>query len=364
MVRCSSFGKALLVGGLAVLALAQSASAAGSLVSSLEAVNGSVAAQDDILVRWSLTNNGSSTAYVLRYQTPLFGVESNLFVVALDGERVPYNGKLVKRAAPTAKDFLAVAPGETLSKVVELSSIYDFARAGEYSVQYRINLGETLRPAKLGSSQPYREDVLSNEVAIWREVGAVADDNHLLEEQGRLDQPSLALRALTPSYISCSSSRQSALVTALSSAQSYASNASSYMNAGTVGARYTTWFGSYTSSRYSTVRTHYSTILSTIQNQRITFNCSCTDSSYAYVFPGSPYTIYLCNAFWAAPNTGTDSRAGTLIHELSHFYVVASTDDWAYGQTACRSLATSNPSRAIDNADSHEYFAENNPFQN
>jgi peptidyl-Lys metalloendopeptidase len=35
--------------------------------------------------------------------------------------------------------------------------------------------------------------------------------------------------------------------------------------------------------------------------------------------------------------------------------------DYAYGQSAAKSLATSNPSNAIMNADSHEYFAENNP---
>ena len=74
--------------------------------------------------------------------------------------------------------------------------------------------------------------------------------------------------------------------------------------------------------------------------------------------------MYLCNAFWSAPNTGTDSKAGTLVHETSHFNVVASTDDWAYGQSACKSLAKSNTTKAVDNADSHEYFAENNPSQN
>ncbi len=46
---------------------------------------------------------------------------------------------------------------------------------------------------------------------------------------------------------------------------------------------------------------------------------------------------------------------------MSHFTVVASTDDWAYGQSAAASLASSNPSKAIDNADSHEYFGENTP---
>ena len=39
--------------------------------------------------------------------------------------------------------------------------------------------------------------------------------------------------------------------------------------------------------------------------------------------PNKPYTIYLGRVFWTAPATGTDSQAGTLIHEISHFDVVA-----------------------------------------
>ena len=62
-------------------------------------------------------------------------------------------------------------------------------------------------------------------------------------------------------------------------------------------------------------------------------------------------------------DTGTDSRAGTLIHELSHFTVVAGTSDFAYGQSAASRLARTSPSRAVRNADNHEYFAENTPAQ-
>jgi peptidyl-Lys metalloendopeptidase len=46
---------------------------------------------------------------------------------------------------------------------------------------------------------------------------------------------------------------------------------------------------------------------------------------------------------------------------MSHFNIVASTDDHAYGQSAASQLATQNPDDAVDNADSHEYFAENQP---
>ena len=128
--------------------------------------------------------------------------------------------------------------------------------------------------------------------------------------------------------------------------------------------RYKTWFGAYTVSRYATVQTHFDKIQDALANQQITFNCDCTDSNlYAYVYPDQPYEIYLCPAFWTALFEGTDSRSGTLVHESSHFYIVASTDDHAYGQSSCKSLANTNPDDATGNADSHEYFAENNPAQ-
>ncbi len=129
-------------------------------------------------------------------------------------------------------------------------------------------------------------------------------------------------------------------------------------------ARYKTWFGSYTSSRWGTVSNNFNKINSALNNQPLQFDCGCTDSYYAYVYPNQPYKIYLCNAFWSAANTGTDSKAGTIVHETSHFTVVADTDDIAYGQSAAKSLALSNPAQAVKNADSHEYFAENTPAQN
>jgi peptidyl-Lys metalloendopeptidase len=46
---------------------------------------------------------------------------------------------------------------------------------------------------------------------------------------------------------------------------------------------------------------------------------------------------------------------------MSHFNVVAGTDDVVYGQSAARNLADTDPDAAITNADSHEYFAENTP---
>ena len=162
-------------------------------------------------------------------------------------------------------------------------------------------------------------------------------------------------------YVACTVSRQSLIAQARIDATSYSNNAKSYLNANTLDSRYTTWFGAFTSTRYSTVNTHFNTITSAFVNATISYDCGCTENYYAYVYPDRPYEIHLCNVFWTAPATGTDSKAGTLIHEMSHFFVVASTDDWAYGQTAARNLAISDPNKAVDNADTHEYFSENTP---
>ncbi|KIM20659.1 hypothetical protein M408DRAFT_30180, partial [Serendipita vermifera MAFF 305830] len=58
---------------------------------------------------------------------------------------------------------------------------------------------------------------------------------------------------------------------------------------------------------------------------------------------------------------GTDSKAGTIVHESSHFTLNGGTKDLAYGQTRAQALAVSNSTGATMNADSHECFAENSP---
>jgi peptidyl-Lys metalloendopeptidase len=72
-------------------------------------------------------------------------------------------------------------------------------------------------------------------------------------------------------------------------------------------------------------------------------------------------TVYFCGAFWNAPNTDANSRAGTIVHESSHFTKNGGTDDFAYGHEDCEALAQSDQNKAINNADSHKYFAENDP---
>jgi hypothetical protein len=82
---------------------------------------------------------------------------------------------------------------------------------------------------------------------------------------------------------------------------------------------------------------------------------------FAYVYPNDDQAVYLGNRWATAPLTGTDSQAGALGHEMSHFQSVGGTTDHIYGAANSQALAASDPAKAIENADNFEYYLENAP---
>lgn len=361
MSRQNGVRRFFIAGVLTLLAGATTAFAdARGLSSEIRADKGSVAATDDVFVRFTLRNDSNEDLYVLSWQTPLRGVDENIFQITRDGQEVGYIGRLFKWATPRAEDFIRIPAGRSVSARVELSSVYDISRSGEYSIQYRVPVREALRATGAKVAAAKLGHIESNVLTL----GIERDERLIAQAPVDVPGPSLIVDGYrTPTFTSCSSTRQSSLVTALSNAQSISLKARDYLNNLSSTARptntaYRTWFGSYTTSRYSTVQSHYSNIYSSFVNQTYNFNCSCTSSAYAYVYANQPYRVYLCNAFWNAPSLGIDSKAGTLVHEASHFTVLGGTQDYVYGTSGAQSLATSNPDRAVMNADNHEYFAE------
>lgn len=353
----------LVVAIAAFLAFASTASAGvRGLTTTLETQKSFIGPSEDAVVRITYRNDAAEDLYLVRWQTALQGVEENLFDVRVDGQPVAYTGRLYKRATPAAADYVRIPAGGSISADVELSSVYDLSRTGEYSIRYQVSLQNGFRGSSAKSLAGFSGSLQSNTVFLAAERNERGVD--AIEKLAQIDEAARGTeKALTPSYVSCSSSRQSQLVTALNNAQGLAQRSRDYLNAVPTASRstdtnYKTWFGAYTSSRWSGVTSDYVNIYSAMSTKAFVFYCDCTDSSYAYVYANQPYKVHLCNAFWSAPATGTDSKAGTLIHETSHFTVVAGTQDYVYGQSACRSLAISNPSHAVHNADSHEYFAE------
>ncbi|QOY93602.1 peptidase M35 [Massilia sp. UMI-21] len=314
------------------------------------------ARSDDVLVRVTLLNNSGTPQFLLKWHTPVAGIEAPLFEVQRDGQPVRYLGIKVKRPAPGPDDYLRLEPGASVSSTVELSALYDMNVTGPYQLRYR-----TASPGLFAGAgmRPVPGALASNQAGIWIE--------------GRLprgSKPPARQAAATGAgleFSKCSNAQQEQLGAAVDAGRTMTVDAHAYLAAGAggarYGARYGTWFGALDAGRSATVNSNFSAIRDAFETKPLKIDCGCNADYFAYVYPAQPYTIYVCKAFWTAPLTGTDSRGGTLLHELSHFDVVAATDDHVYGQQGAAELARTDPARAVRNADSHEYFGENSPPQ-
>ncbi|MEO6173393.1 MAG: M35 family metallo-endopeptidase [Arenimonas sp.] len=315
------------------------------------------------LVQFKVTNTSKQTVKVPSWQLPSGALNSDLFEVYKDGQKVDYVGAMIKRGPISESDFISLRAGETKLVTADLTQVYDMSQDGQYSIRFKSFLqGAKTDTGRILTSSNGRMALLQSPAVTMQVKGALPVLN--MERKGKPGTGSTVVNGV--SYVGCSSTQISGAGNGVVEARKYTENAKTYLNAGTVGPRYTTWFGSYTSTRYATAKSHFTSIDTALDQSggQIKINCGCNQSYYAYVYPNKPYEIFVCKAFWSAPTIGTDSKAGTLIHETSHFDIVANTDDVVYGQTGAKNLAISNPDDALRNADSHEYFGENTPNQN
>ncbi|KAF9529058.1 hypothetical protein CPB83DRAFT_765596 [Crepidotus variabilis] len=334
---------------LASLAVATAANPSLSLkVSGPATVDG----VNNLKVVTTVTNTGAEAVKVLNDPNgPLSRLPTNTFSITdASGTTPAFSGvkaKYVPQTAIANNAFTVIAPGQSVDVEHNLSEAYNFTTsgAGTYDIHannlfYVVGDDSTIQTVHADSATSHSAQI-SGPLAVARST---------VEKRA--------------TYNGCSSSQQSSLVSAASAAQSYAASAYSYANSHTSStARFTTWFGTYTTAHHTTITSHYQKI-SGNSFSSFKYDCTCTDSgTYAYVYPDTFGTIYLCGAFWSAPTTGTDSKGGTLIHESSHFTANGGTQDYVYGQSAAKNLASTNSGQAVMNADNHEYFAENNPAQ-
>jgi peptidyl-Lys metalloendopeptidase len=361
--------------GMAALAAACNAAAAPKGVAVTVVPEKSTLGQnDDVVVRVTITNNSGAPQYILKARTPFEGVEEALFDVKRDGQPVVYLGAHIKRAAPTAADYFVLKPGASHSVKVELSALYDMSVSGDYQISYKqvspqLFLAAAGTPGRSGAAAAFDADsdnatLVSAPASVWidgrtarGQKSQVMLDIEAMKQAAANPQPAAA----SLSFTKCTTTQQTTITQAMSAGSNMASDGDAYMQRGAIGTRYTKWFGANDAGRVANVKSHFVALKDAFATKPVTVDCGCKQNYYAYVYPTQPYKIYVCKAFWTAPMTGTDSKGGTLVHEMSHFNVVAGTDDHVYGQSGAASLAISDPAKAIDNADSHEYFGENTP---
>ncbi|KIM47618.1 hypothetical protein M413DRAFT_204872 [Hebeloma cylindrosporum] len=315
----------------------------------------SVTGVENLKVVATITNTGDETLKILNDPRSLLSKRPvNKFSITDGrGARPAFTGVKVKYSPESAAKmgaFTVLEPGAFIDVTHDLSEGYNFTSPGAGT--YDFEADRTFYIVKD-----------NNEIGVVHADAAEAA--YTAEVVGNLavarrDESSSGL-SKRATFVSCTAARQTLINAAAASAETYAANAYAYINSHTTGTtRFNTWFGTLTSARRATVLSHFKAIDGNTFSS-FTYDCSCTDSSYAYVYPSQFGKVYFCGAYWNAPNTGTDSKAGTIIHEASHFTANGGTNDYAYGHSAAKSLAINNPANAVMNADSHEYFAEINP---
>ncbi len=137
---------------------------------------------------------------------------------------------------------------------------------------------------------------------------------------------------------------------------------------------YARWFGDYTPQNAEILRANLKAIATAIRTGAVVMQCQssrdadCSAGEFAWVYPHEPYRVYLCPPFFTLPHLTSlrpqtqagdlGTREGTLVHEISHFNPVARTHDHCYSRRECSAMAQRDPARAIENADSYQYFVE------
>lgn len=134
------------------------------------------------------------------------------------------------------------------------------------------------------------------------------------------------------------------------------------------------WFGPYTPANGEAVRANLKAVVAAIRSGGVTAQCvsggmdGCEGGTYAWVYAGEPYLLHLCPQFFNLPplvalqpgarSSDNGTREGTIVHEMTHFQRVAGTEDHCYSRRECADMARRDSARAVDNADSYQYFTE------
>jgi hypothetical protein len=337
---------------------------------------------EPVRLRFELTNSGDKDLYVLKWYTPLEGLNSDCLKVLRNGKtKVAYDGPMVKRGSPGPDDYLLVPAGQTVTADVNVSESYPVSVPADYQVELNIPAVEHIpaRPAAkktellaLAKSTPRLEAVRGGRTRFKVKKGALRLPTR--GESARRTSEAVA-KAVAPKARGEKASTGAAGLaagplpptltggTAAQQAQARQAHTAGFnlCTAALAGlandAQYKEWFGAHTAGRAAKVKAVYTKIRDRMRTVTFTYNLTgagCQSGWFAYTHKGDT-TIWFCGSFWAAPAAGTDSKAGTVVHEHSHSD--ADTDDVTYGQTNARALAARDPDQAIRNADSYEYYA-------
>jgi hypothetical protein len=333
------------------------------------------------VVRVDIENTGDEDVTLLLWDTPFAQAAGRLpkplFEVSdASGERARYTGRWVNVGRLHAEDFVVLHPGDVRSADVDLLPEYDYGNGGAFAVRYVLSLDREPDPSVTSADQyvAFRHNTL-------KEV--TSNDTIIL-----VNGPVRRIAADTGDE--CTQEQRDTIFAASGRAfdRSYAADGHMYDRYKDVkGAdgkyhpvfqphpRYERWFGEHDDSHmpdqdgwlesdnghaYKTTRLLWNRILGG-PGRKLTPKCGCPGyppTTPAWAEADSPYVVHFCDLFFKLPETGWPaSRAGTIVHEYSHFNSgYEGTQDYVYGVRQVEELAKTDRWKAVRNADSFEFY--------
>jgi len=303
------------------------------LVSSQCTIELQLSSFDPLELKVIFSNPSSAPVRILQRGTPLEGVWTDMFDIRDEhNNRVEYIGKMVRRVlVPLESEYVNIPARGEVSTVIDLGQNYEFETGGKYNVTLDLPL--------------YSQVVytISGEQVVSFELKEVPKRASIAGPQG---------------YTNCNSNQIAQIQTAISGSITESSRSVTCLTGRTCNTQSVEWFGPYDSANHNYDINVFRSVGNRLNNFDFNGYCNpagCGNNVYGYVYPTDPtFTVYLCAVFWRLP----EERVNTVVHEMSHFRSLGGSSDYAYGQTACRSLARSDPYRASRNADNICYFSE------
>jgi len=331
------------------------------LSAQLDAVNPMVdlkKGDDNFLVLFTIFNPSDKDVKICQRDTPLEGLWSKLFVVKNPaGKEMAYRGKDIKRTERCGVDeHVTIPAGKSLSKRSRISGRYALEGDGLYYIRVRQPMNEHLTYT----------DVMRTYTTIFVTGSAEHEERFQAAVKAQTAKKLADAGTGAVSYNGCSSSQQAELLRWHEDARDkiFASKACTESSCG---ATVDTWFGSQTTNGQFVAGAveQFNTMARVMDSSG--YVCEggmtarqgnvCGGSTYAFVYPSdTTQKIYICDFTFNYPDYS--EKVQTVIHELSHFNHIGNTNDNAYGESTCMSLAQQDFQRAIQTADNVGYFGK------
>ncbi|KAJ8075682.1 hypothetical protein PM082_021312 [Marasmius tenuissimus] len=305
----------------------------------------------------TVTNTGDETLKLLNHPNSVLSkwATNSFDVKNADGVAAEFTGIKIRYSSEEAAKstdesaFTVLAPGASVQVAHEVGNFYNFTKAGAGA--FTFNPSNIFQAVEADGTLTVIEAGVETTSAELS--GKLASSNFISPKSaGGVSFAAASSRGKRATYPSnCSASRQTTNNQAITAAATLARNALNHLNNNPSGGTLqTTWYGTFAKSRYRTTKSAFATL--TTAPSDWTYDCSCTDTkTFAFVFPNTYGIVYLCDRYWNVPTTGSGSRADTIIHEGTHFNQILGTDDSAYGESACKTLALNDPDSAVNNAE-------------